>query len=82
MKVHAVQAKVTADWGGDPVRAQNVQLAVTVEADASEREIQDLIGHTDRVAEIPNSLRLGTEVKLSEGTAISRKSTTATRVIG
>lgn len=70
--VHTVQVRVSADWSGDPVRAQNVEFSVTVEADASESQITELIRHTDRVAEIPNSLRLGTPVKLTSGTAISR----------
>ena len=69
--VHRVEVKVTADWGGDPVRAQNVAFSVVVEADASEQAILDLIHHTDRVAEIPNSLRFGTEVRLDEVKAIS-----------
>ena len=53
-----------ADWSGEPVRAQNVSFDVAVEADA------DLIQHTDRVAEIPNSLCFGTAVKLAELKAI------------
>ena len=72
MSVHAVQVRVSADWGGDPVRAQNVEFSVTVEADAAESQITDLIQHTDCVAEIPNSLRLGTPVVLTSATAISR----------
>lgn len=72
MIVHSVQVRVQADWGGEPVRAQNVSFSVQVEADASEQQITDLIQHTDRVAEIPNSLRLGTDVKLTARTAISR----------
>ena len=72
LNVHNVQVKVTADWGGDPVRAQNVSFSVTVEADAPEREILDLIHHTDQVAEIPNSLRLGSDVRLRDSRAISR----------
>jgi uncharacterized OsmC-like protein len=71
IKIHYVEVKVTADWGGDPVRAQNVVFSVVVEADTSEQEILDLIRHTDCVAEIPNSLRFGTEVKLNGAKAIS-----------
>lgn len=71
--VHGVQVKVTAEWGGEPVRAQNVSYSAVVEADASEEEILDLIRHTDSVAEIPNSLRWGAEVKLMESSAICRK---------
>jgi putative redox protein len=71
--VKNVQVTVNADWAGDPVRAQNVSFAVVVEADASETEIVELIEHTDRVAEIPNSLRLGTEVKLRGIKAIASR---------
>ena len=72
MKIHGVQVSVTADWGGDPVRAQNVCFSVVVEAAATQQEIMDLIRQTDRVAEIPNSLRMGTEVKLIEAKAVAR----------
>jgi putative redox protein len=65
LAVNSVKVTVNADWGGEPVRAQNVSFSVVVEGDASEPQIRDLIQHTDRVAEIPNSLRLGTEVKLA-----------------
>ena len=71
LAVNAVQVVVNADWGGDPVRAQNVSFSVIVEANASETEILELIQHTDSVAEIPNSLRFGTSVKLAEVTAVS-----------
>jgi uncharacterized OsmC-like protein len=71
IKIHDVQVQVEADWGGDPVRAQNVSFSAAVNADASEQEILELIRHTDRVAEIPNSLRMGTEVKLTRAKAIA-----------
>ncbi len=71
MTIHHVEVMVMADWGGHPVRAQNVTFSVLVEADAPEQEILDLIRHTDRVAEIPNSLRLGTTVNLTDVRAIT-----------
>jgi uncharacterized OsmC-like protein len=71
--VKNVRVTVSAEWGGDPVRAQNVAFAVEVEADAAEAEICDLIRHTDLLAEIPNSLRLGTEVKLASFKAIASR---------
>lgn len=64
INVRSVQVTVSADWGGDAGRAQNVTYSVRVEADAPQEAIQELIWHTDQVAEIPNSLRHGTEVKL------------------
>ncbi len=69
--VRGVQVEVQADWGGDPVRAQHVTYSTRVEADASETAIRELIAHADRVAEIPNSLRLGTPVALAEAQAVS-----------
>ena len=71
LKVQNVEINVTADWAGDPVTAQNVRLSVAVGAEASEQEILDLIHYTDSIAEIPSSLRLGTEVKLTESKGIS-----------
>ena|SRR5690242_5375578 len=82
IEVHRVQVRVEAEWGGDPVRAQNVLFLTTVEADATEEQIKELIQRTDRVAEIPNSLRLGTEVKLAGATAISVSGKTAAPGIG
>ena len=63
--IKSVQVVVEADWGGEPVRAQRVTLAPRVEAG-----ILDLITSTDRMAEIPNSLRLGTPVRLRDPQAI------------
>jgi len=71
MVVKSVAVDVEGDWGGDPVRAQNVAFSVKVEAEAGEAEIRDLIAHTDRVAEIHNSLRLGTPVKLAGVQAVA-----------
>lgn len=69
MNIRSVQVDVAADWGGEPVRAQNVCYTVKVEADATEAEILELIRHTDRVAEIPNSLRFATQVRLTDAKA-------------
>ena len=71
--VKNVRVTVTTDWAGDPVRAQNLSFSVEVEADATEAEISQLIRHTDSVAEIPNPLRLGTEVRLASFKAIASR---------
>ncbi|HZS94377.1 MAG TPA: OsmC family protein [Chloroflexota bacterium] len=68
--VRSVSVDVQADWGGEPVRAQNVMYSATVEADAPEEAVRDLILHTDRVAEIHNSLRNGAEVSLTDFHAV------------
>ncbi len=71
MVVTGVHVDVEADWGGDPVRAQNVTFAVKVEAEAPEEKILELIKHTDAVAEIPNSLRFRTQVSMTKTEPIS-----------
>jgi organic hydroperoxide reductase OsmC/OhrA len=71
MLIKSVQVDVQADWGGEPVRAQNVTYSTRIEAEASEADILALIDQADRVAEIPNSLRFGTPVMLTEVQAIS-----------
>ena len=71
MVITSVQVDVQADWGGEPVRAQNVTYSTRIQAQASEADILALIEHTDRVAEIPNSLRLDTPVILTDAQAIS-----------
>jgi putative redox protein len=70
MVIKSVQVDVEADWAGEPVRAQDVTFATRIEAEASEEEILELIEYTDRIAEIPNSLRLGTPVTLRDAQAI------------
>ena len=70
INVKSVQVDVEGDWGGDPVRAQDVMFFPKVEADASEKEIMELIHHTDRIAEINNSLRMGTQVTLADAKAL------------
>ncbi len=71
MTLRSARVDVDADWGGDPIVAQNVTFSVRVDVEASEKEILDLIEHTDRVAEIHNSLRMGTKVNLSKKEAVT-----------
>ncbi len=70
INVKSVQVDVEGGWGGDPMRAQNVVFSAKVEAEASENEIMELIQQTDRVAEIHNSLRMGTQVTLTNAKAV------------
>jgi putative redox protein len=70
INIRSVEVDVEGEWGGDPVRAQKVVFSAKVEAEASEKEIMDLIQQTDRVAEIHNSLRMGTQVTLAGAKAL------------
>jgi organic hydroperoxide reductase OsmC/OhrA len=71
IEIRNVRVEVEADWAGEPLRATNLSFSVKVESPAPKAEIEKLINITDSVAEIPNSLRYGTEVKLSSFEAIT-----------
>ncbi len=64
VSISSVSIHVESDWAGDRVRATNLTFSVRVESESPREKVEELIRHTDRVAEIPNSLRLGTEVRL------------------
>src|SRR5947209_18394487 len=76
MVIKSAQVDVQADWGGEPVRAQNVTYSTRIEAEASVPDILALIRQTDQVAEIPNSLTMATPVLLAEARALPVETTT------
>jgi uncharacterized OsmC-like protein len=69
--IRSVHVDVEADWSGTPARARDMTLVVRVESDADERTLMDLAEHTDRVAGIPNLLRLGTSVRVADARVIA-----------
>jgi len=64
VQISSVHIEVSCEWGGEPLRAQSVTLCTHVKSDAPATTIRELIAHASSVAEIPNSLRLGTEVRI------------------
>ena len=58
--------EVSGDFGAEGEPAKNVTYRAKVYANGTEKEIRALMEHTDKVAEIQNTLRAGTDVKLSE----------------
>jgi organic hydroperoxide reductase OsmC/OhrA len=60
----SVEVTATGEFGAPGEAGTNFQYQVYVTADASAEEIDDLIRHTDQVAEIQNTLRQGVEVTL------------------
>lgn len=64
LHLRRVTVRVSSDYVGDPAVSSPITYAVSVESDAPAEEIDRLIAHVDRIAEIPNSLRAGTEVRL------------------
>ena len=68
--VVSVEVEVDGDFGGVGEPAQNVSYRARVTVQASREAIQALMKHTDQVAEIQNTLRVGTPVILKEIEAI------------
>lgn len=61
--VTSVTVDVDGDFGAEGEPARNITYRATVTADAPDEEIAALIAHTDRVAEIQNTLRAGVDVR-------------------
>lgn len=66
IQVEKVKVEVSGDFGAEGEPATNVTYKAKVHARGTEEEIRALMEHTDTVAEIQNTLRMVTEVKLSE----------------
>lgn len=65
IKVEQIEVEVTGEFGAEGEAAKNISYQAKVTARASEADIQELMNHTDKVAEIQNTLRNGTPVTLS-----------------
>ena len=63
--VEKVEVEVSGDFGAEGQGAKNVSYSAKVHAKGTEEEIRALMQHTDTVAEIQNTVRAGTDVKLS-----------------
>jgi uncharacterized OsmC-like protein len=62
--VHNVAVEVDGDFEAERQPASNIVYRVKVDADASEEKLQELILYVDSIAEIQNTLRVGTPVIL------------------
>ena len=65
LSVERVEVEVEGEFGAEGEPARNVSYRAKVTAQASEAQIRELMSHTDRVAEIQNTLRRETPVLLS-----------------
>ena len=66
IKVERVEVEVDGDFGAEGEPARNVTYRAAVTAQASEQQVRELMKHTDQVAEIQNTLRVGLPVTLSD----------------
>jgi hypothetical protein len=56
---------VHGDFRGDPAVSDPVSYEVELSGEAPQEQLEELVAHVDEIAEIPNSIRRGTEVKLT-----------------
>lgn len=59
-----VVVRVDGDYAGEPAVSTGISYSIEVEGQAPEEDLRSLAAHVDDIAEIPNSLRFGTEVTL------------------
>jgi uncharacterized OsmC-like protein len=64
IRVRSVEVEVEGDFAAPGKPGTNIVYRANVEADASEDVIRELILYTDSIAEIHNTLRLETPVRL------------------
>jgi putative redox protein len=64
IRLTRVRATATSDYSGSPAVSGPIEYDVELEGDAPEDRLRALLEETDRIAEIPNSIRRGTEVRL------------------
>ncbi|HSL31664.1 MAG TPA: OsmC family protein [Anaerolineales bacterium] len=64
IKVTGVEVKVEGDFEAPRLPGTNIVYRARVTAEASDEQIRELMLHTDTIAEVHNTLRVGTPVKL------------------
>ena len=64
IELERVRVVVRGDFEGDPAVSAPITVDVEVEGDAPAVRLDELVARVDAIAEIPNSLRRGTEVRL------------------
>ena len=61
----SVRVVVHGDFSGTPAVSEPISYEVELGGDASSEELEALVAQVDAIAEIPNSVRRGTEVRLA-----------------
>jgi len=64
MKIKGVEVEATCEFGADGEPGRNFRYSAKIDSDEGPEAIEDLLRHTDQVAEIQNTLRKGVEVVL------------------
>ncbi len=64
IKISGVEVEVTGEFGAEGEAGTNFMYKTSVISDSPKSDIEKLIKHTDKVAEIQNTLRKGLDIKL------------------
>jgi putative redox protein len=69
--IELTRVVITADgqYGGSPAVSAGISYSVEIDGRAPEADLQSLVSYVDEIAEIPNSLRRGTRVRLEHAVA-------------
>lgn len=71
--IEEVHVAVEGEFGGPGDPARDVSFSVYVVSNEPEETVRRLLEHTDRVAEIQNTLRQGIDVTLGEVTIVPKR---------
>jgi putative redox protein len=69
--VTTVRVVVRGDFSGDPAVSEAICYEVELTGAAAPEDLEQLVADVDEIAEIPNSIRHGTEVKLAAVNVVS-----------
>jgi organic hydroperoxide reductase OsmC/OhrA len=64
ISLRRVRVTAASDYRGSPTVSTPIAYDIEVDGDATEEQLRALVEHVDRIGEIPNSLRGGTDVRL------------------
>lgn len=64
IRLSSVRVVVSGDFSGEPATSDPVTYDIELSGGATAQELEELVAHVDAIAEIPNSLRRGTQVRL------------------
>jgi putative redox protein len=65
IELENVRVKVGGNFVGEPAVSDEILYEVEMKGDAPEERLRALVDQVDEIAEIPNSLRQGTRVRLA-----------------
>lgn len=68
IELRRVVVTCDGEFAGSPAVSSGIGYQVEVEGNASDEQLQELVRYVDEIAEIPNSLRRGTAVKIESST--------------